>query len=334
MVNALQKDLDIEDDMKKEVVEHLLFHKSIIDKDRDGQRINEYLTMIEDFERDEKNHSLSNDPFESAISSVFKLVIEEDMDPWDIDIGAFTQMYLDKLQEKEDVNFIVGGELINMAWSILKLQCERTLSEAEEDDEEETYEDEFIQQWDVIDYDMYDEPEELDYEEEVMSQDEPVLQKAVRREESKPVSLMDLVDAFENAKKEAKYKEKMERLRKENKKEMEEKRKKQKEDYDTNAHEADLQSDISQIWERICWYEKEEINFDMIHDGRLSDLVTAFVSVLFLNKKQKIKVKQEEYPDGPILFERLASRKNTEESILKLTQEEEDGLLLEEVEAI
>lgn len=88
------------------------------------------------------------------------------------------------------------------------------------------------------------------------------------------------------------------------------------------------------IWERVCWYDGNEINFDMIHDGRLSDLLTAFISVLFLNKKKKIKLKQEEYPNGEILFERLAPRKDTEQSILKLTQEEEDGLLMEEVEAI
>ncbi len=321
MVCDVKQPVDLEDDVKKEVVNHLIFHKSLIDEKRNGERINDYLEMVETMNGD---YQISNDPFENAIASIFKLVMDENLDPWNIDLVSFTTMYLEQAQNKETIDFIVAGQLVNMAWSILKMQCEETLLSAENGEEEEVIEDEFISQWECFDYEMYDEPEDLDYEQEVLEDEEPILEKAVRREEKKPVSLIQLVEAFEEARKESKYREKMERLRKENKKKREEEEAQRKESYETKAHKEDLYHDIALTWERICWYQTDELTFDMIHDNRLSDLITTLVSVLFLHHKKKIKLEQEFYPDGPIKIENIVPEDEREEGLLRYISEKND----------
>lgn len=328
------KDASIQvDNSTQEVIKHLTFHKSIIDQERNGERINRYIEMIKNMDEDGKE--FSNDPFENAIASVFKLVIDEKMDPWEIDLVSFTEMYLKQAKGKENLDFVVTGQLINMAWSILKMQCKQVLSSAEEEEEEEEpAEEEFFDEWEVWDQEVYDEPEDLDYEEEILEEEETPLKKAVRREEKKPVSLIKLVDAFEEAKREAKYREKMERVRKKKKKEREKKLEERKEDYDTRSHEEDIQHDISKIWDRICCYEQKVITFNMIHDGRKKDIVTSLISVLFLNKENRINLKQLDYPEGQILLENTVSEEERENGLMELRSiEEEESLSLNRVTA-
>ncbi|MFW6065040.1 MAG: segregation/condensation protein A [Candidatus Natronoplasma sp.] len=316
------------DNSPKEVIQHLTFHKSLIDEERNGERIDDYIQMIENM--DDNGKEFSNDPFDNAIASIFKLVIEERMDPWEIDLISFTEMYLEQAKNKENLNFIVTGQLINMAWSILKMQCEQVLYSAEEEEQEEPVEqEEFFDEWDIWDQGLYEDPEDIDYEEEVLKDDGLPLEKAVRREENKPVSLIQLVDAFEDAKQEAKYREKMEKIRKEKKKEREQELKEREENYDTRSHEEDIQSEIAKIWKRICCYEQKVITLSMIHDDRKQDIITALMSILFLNKQKKIRVKQTGYPNGQILLENLVPEEERQNGLMELTTEgQEEGLAM------
>ncbi len=310
-----------------EVVKHLMFHKSIIDEDRSGERINDYLHMIDNM--DDSLYHISQDPFECAIASLFKLVIDEKMNPWEIDLVSFTKMYLEEAKDKETLNFTVAGHLVSMAWSILKMQCEEVLNNAEAEEEDEYVEEEPIY-WDMFDDAFYQEPEDLEYEEEVLEGEGGKLEKAVRREQKKPVSLIDLVNAFEEGKKEAQYREKMERLRKEKAKEREKLRNQKKDNFDTKAHKEDMQKDISIIWKRICWYQQEKLEFDMIHDGRVSDFITAFTSVLFLHKDGKIRVRQENIPESQIMLKVLAQMEDIQDShALEIVEEDLEEMPLE-----
>ncbi len=331
MVSEVKEPTIHVDNSPEEVIQHLTFHKSLIDEERNGSRIDDYLEMIENMDEDDKE--FSGDPFERAIASVFKLVIDERMDPWEIDLVSFTEMYLEEAKNKESLDFIVTGQLINMAWSILKMQCEQVLSSAKEEEKEEPVdpisEEGFFNEWDVWDQEIYDEPEDLDYEEEVLEKEELPLKKAVRREEKKPVSLIQLVDAFEDAKQEAKYREKMEKIRKEKKKERERQLEERDENYETRSHEEDIQSDKSKIWKRICCYEQKVITFSMIHDDRKKDIVTALMSILFLNQEGKIRLKQTGYPDGQILLENLIPESERQNGLMELamaTNEQEENL--------
>ena len=317
-----------------EVINHLIFHKSLIDEERSGERIDDYINMINNM--DEEGYQISNDPFECAIASVFKLVIDERMDPWDIDLISFTKMYLEEAKDQENINFLVAGQLVNMAWSILKMQCEEVLCDAEQSQqqEEEVIEDTFFSDWDVYDYEMYDDPEDIDFQEEVVESDNQPLDKAIRREEKNPVSLIQLVDAFEEAKKEAKYREKMEKIRKEKKEEREQEMRDREDNYDTRSHKEDIYHDIGMIWDRICCYEQNVITFNMIHDGRRGDLVTAMMSVLFLHKQKKIKVKQMEYPEGQILVENLVPSEERKRGIKFMAEDIEEKLSIENMATI
>ncbi len=311
-----------------EVVKHLMFHKSLVDEERSGERINDYLHMIDNM--DDALYHISKDPFECAIASLFKLVIDEKMDPWNIDLVSFTRMYLEEAKEKETLNFVVAGHLVSMAWSILKMQCEEVLHNAEDSKEEEFAEEEPIWNWDLFDDGFYQDPEDIEYEEEVLEGDKFQLEKAVRREQKKPISLIQLVNAFEEGKKEAQYREKMERLRKEKAKERERLKNERAEKFDTKAHKEDMQKEIGIIWKRICWYQQELLEFDMIHDGRKTDFITAFTSVLFLHKDGKIRVRQEKIPDSQILLKVLAPMEDVEDThALEIVEEDIEEMPLE-----
>ncbi len=323
MVSEVKESYIQLDNSPEEVIQHLTFHKSLIDEERSGERIDNYIQMVENMDEDGKE--FSDDPFDNAIASIFKLVIEERMDPWEIDLVSFTEMYLEQAKKKENLNFLVTGQLINMAWSILKMQCEQVLSSAEEEGKEEPVEqEEFFDEWEIWDQDLYEEPEDIDYEEEVLDDDKLPLEKAVRREEKKPVSLIQLVDAFEDAKQEAKYREKMEKIRKEKKRKREQELEERDENYETRSHEEDIQSEISKIWKRICCYEQKVITLSMIHDDRKKDIITALLSTLFLNKSKKIKVKQIDYPDGQILIENLVPEEQRENRLMDLAMESQE----------
>ena len=308
-----------------EVVKHLMFHKALVDEERCGGRINDYLQMIDGM--DDSLYHISQDPFECAIASLFKLVINERMDPWNIDLVYFSRMYMKEAQEKEELNFTVAGNLVKMAWAILKMQCEEVLNNVER--EEETVEEEPIWNWDMFDDGFYQEPEDVEFEGEILDGGF-TLNKAVRREEKRQISLIELVEAFEKGKREAQYREKMERLRREKADERSRVLAERAENFDTKAHKEDVQKDISLVWKRICWYQQDILEFDMLHDGRKSDFITVFTSVLFLHRDGKIKLRQRKLPGSQITLKVLVPMEEVESiHCLEILEGETEEISLE-----
>ncbi len=291
---------------REKIVEHLIFHRSLRDHRTNGDKIQGYIDMIESADMEE-HFRISEDPFECSIGTVFKLVIDEKMDPWEIDLVSFTKLYLNKAKNDDSLNFIVAGQLVRMAWSILEMQCEEVLCGINSTDEPTTLaDDDIISQWDIFGYEMYDEPEDIDFEEGVYESDNPILERVIRRKDRKPISLIQLVDAFEEAREEALYREKMERLRAERSADRKRAEEENRRNYDSSAHKEDIFRDINLVWERICWYQQDILEFGMLHDSRVNDLITAFVAVLFLHKEGKIRLEQETLPYGQIMMENLA----------------------------
>ncbi|TLZ51200.1 MAG: hypothetical protein E6K18_05685 [Methanobacteriota archaeon] len=102
----------------EDVLNHLMFHKALTADHESGERINQYLQMVHEIEG---GHYLAvRDPMEKAIAAAFELVIAEQFDPWDIDLAAFTKLYLEKVRDDGVVNFVTAGKLVAMAWSILR----------------------------------------------------------------------------------------------------------------------------------------------------------------------------------------------------------------------
>src|SRR5438552_2384592 len=107
------------------VLNHLLFHKALISETEGGQRINRYLSMLNEI--DQGMHVAVRDPFEKSVVAAFELVLERQMDPWEINLVPFTKLFLDKVKKDGSVNFVTAGKLVFLAWSILKLQSDKVL---------------------------------------------------------------------------------------------------------------------------------------------------------------------------------------------------------------
>ena len=76
------------------ITQHLLFYKALIDDDEGSQRIDRYMSILESDVGGEK----LQDPEDESIRSVFSLVLEHGLDPWEIDIRVFAKLYKEKVQ--------------------------------------------------------------------------------------------------------------------------------------------------------------------------------------------------------------------------------------------
>jgi len=151
---------------EKEILEHLLFHKAL------GEEMDYYIELCKKV----SDHIEIKDSYERSIAVLFSLAMEKKIDPWDIDIIAFSKEYLKRLK-KEGVNIVYAGRLILLAWEVLRAQSERAV---------ESF--------------TVNEPEygsELYYPEDLESS---FIEPRAIRSFKRPVSVFDLVKALESAK--------------------------------------------------------------------------------------------------------------------------------------
>jgi len=273
------------------VLNHLLFHKALISDQEAGERINRYLKMLEEIEKG--MHIAVQDPLEKSIAAAFELVIEHQFDPWDINLVEFSKMYLKKVRKEDYVNFVTAGGLLLMAWSILKLQSDEVLIQAEPPKAEEC----FFGNWD-LGTDFYQNPEDLDYTNIVLNRPEAPIQEAIRRQGKRAVTLMELMDALDEARREAELQMQREALR-------QGASRKQMENFGRKVHKEDLSEDISLTWARISKFNGNAVALDELFDHDIWDRVTIFMSVLYLAQMRKIKIWQRNFPYGDILVKSI-----------------------------
>ena len=275
------------------ILNHLLFHKALVSETDGGQRINRYLGMLTEI--DQGLHVAVRDPFEKSIVASFELVLEREMDPWDIDLVEFTKMYLGKVRQDGSVNFVTAGKLVFLAWSILKLQSDKVLLNALPPEAEAPADD-----WGL---DMYREPEDLDYNQAVLSGTAMPLTEAIRREGRRAVTLMELMDAFDDARKDAQMHLQLAALR-------EQALRRFAPNFHQRVHGEDLSEDIGLTWARLVQFNGDAVPLSTLSFGGIWDEVTVFMSVLFLVRMAKVELWQEDYPAGEIYVKRL-SREET-----------------------
>lgn len=284
---------------RQEVVQHLLFHKSLIDESDGGSRIGEYLTMVE--ASGQGDHVVMTDPFDRTVALCLQLVIDEHMDPWNIDLVRFAHLYLARLRETPDVDLISAGRLILMAWSILKMQSDDVVRQAEA---ERNRVEEASVAWDAIDAPewMTDDADYAFTQHVLGARDAPIDEK-VRHRGDRKVTLKELVDALEQARQEAAFYVEMNRRRADE-------RARWKVESRTSVsgmmHKEDLEEEIRIVWGRINTFNGHPIPFDSLHDASRDDFVRALVSVLFLSREGKTAVSQEDFPYGDIYVTNLA----------------------------
>ncbi|MGB6442104.1 MAG: hypothetical protein WBF81_02270, partial [Thermoplasmata archaeon] len=182
----------------EKVLRYLVFHRSLLGEAEDTSALLErYLTLVENLK--EGVHIVIPDPFQKAMALLFELVMEEEFDPWEIDLVRFTQSYLERVQSDGAVNFAIAGRLVYMAWSILYLQSEEILRAREaaapsagDPANAPALDDGYLP--------MLETPEAVDVTSAVLGgTDTPALLEMVRHPETRPVSLLELVRAFGEA---------------------------------------------------------------------------------------------------------------------------------------
>ena len=117
-----------------------------------------------------------------------------------------------------------------------------------------------------------------------------------QREPVRPVTMYELIDAFEDARKEIEIQRERERVRAELKA-------KEPKTFQNKAHEEDDEQDIEAVWKRIEKLGTGQISIRDLYTGSLDENLTVFVSVLHLVRDGRLAVWQDDLPYGEIYIE-------------------------------
>jgi segregation and condensation protein A len=288
----------------EKVLGYLVFHRSLLGEGDDGSSalLERYLGLVEKLR--EGVHVVIPDPVQKATALLFELVLEQEFDPWEIDLARFTEAYLERVRDDGSVNFAVAGRLLYMAWSILYLQSEellrqRTVPEADAAgaalDGAAAPDDGYLP--------LLDTPEAVDVTTAVLdSAEPPPLFGMVRHPESRPVSLLELVRAFGEAEAEARTSLKIQQLR-------ERLQEEQRAPPEVIVHGDIPERDLEDAWEEVVRHPVgAPFPFlDLWPRGAGRDrLVAVFLAVLFLARERSLELQQEALGVSPILLVRTA----------------------------
>jgi segregation and condensation protein A len=279
-----------------DVINHLLFHKSLIDENDDAAMINYFVDMLE--KTNEGEYISIENPFERSIAIAFELVIRQHLDPWDIDLVNFSTMYIKRAKE-EKIDLITAGRIILMAWKILKLQSDNLVVSIEENKENEE-----IFDWDNLPSEMWlENDQDYSYTNLIMKMPEPPLYEPIRRDTKRKVTLMELLEAFNQARKESEEYQLLEQQRQDERDRLKIKSRKR---MIGTAHEDNIEEDVEIIWKKINKIDKKTLSIiDLCDTKNRDDFIKTLISVLFLAYDNKIKVYQRKFPYGKIFIENM-----------------------------
>ena len=257
--------------------QHLLFHKALIDDADDASRIDRYRELLA---ADTEGERMLN-PIDESIRAAFSLVLEHDMDPWAINLEEFVRIYGQRVQNSE-FDMIVAGKLMLMAWKILKMQSDAAVLSSEEPQ-------------------YFEEDDGWDGFEEVADEDQLYIPQVrlgavAYRSALRPVTVMELLGAFEEAREEMAISAERERVRQELKA-------KQPRKFDNKAHDEDDEHDVERVWERIRDLGTGAFRLSDLYTDDMRNNITVFVSALHLLRDGKINLWQTELPYGDIFVE-------------------------------
>lgn len=270
-----------------QVLEHLMFQKAVIEDDTRESRLDSYLRMVEDMQ-----HGVlvpSDDPFERSVAMVFELVVQQRFDPWDINLIEFAKMYTSRVKKATEINLIIAGKIVYMAWEILRLQSEQALQRADRPEKVDI----MFDGWNPEGFDLFVDPFELGAGEAMLHSEEMPIDEKIRRKSDRAVTLIDLLDAFEEAKKESDIRQELSKFM----------QKYKRPDFDDKAHKESLEDDIAMVWQRIQKCGTGAISLSDLFEGGKDDRITVFVAALFLARMGKISIWQEKVPEGEIFLE-------------------------------
>ena len=226
-----------------------------------------------------------------AALAVSKAFDQAGVGPGDLDLVEFTKLYLKRIKKEEDVNFIIAGKLVLMAWSVLKLQSDKVLQDADRGSEVEEF---YFDGWDIME--PCEEQSEQGYSQMVLDCDTPIISEAVRNTSTRQVTLISLLEAFDEARQEIELKKRIGKFLDEPEEPF---------CISEKLHQENLEENISITWQRIYNCEETTIPITQIWNSDPLDRVHVFVSSLFLANMKKITLSQSRFPYGEIMIKNV-----------------------------
>jgi chromatin segregation and condensation protein Rec8/ScpA/Scc1 (kleisin family) len=254
------------------------------------------------------------------VALVLQLFQSSDLDPWDVDLSSFLEMFNERIKESENIDLPTCGRLVRMAWCILRGQASTLLERQENafDFEEEEV-------WD-FDGGWESEFDDADYNfslgvltgaaDEALPQ---MFEGRIHRDESRPVTLGELLMGLQSAGRLAAE----QRLREEIAKERREANTRARERFSGSLHIEDLEGDLQRTWESLKIRSRgagkpislgdlvEDISSKSVESGipkeeaEAEAQVTALVSALFLTNRGYVDLNQENGRNGKITLKDL-----------------------------
>jgi hypothetical protein len=300
--------------MRDDIVARMLGSDTDLETSRYLDRLVELATL------EEAEHQFLIDPFDRSVALVLQLFQSNDLDPWDVDLSSFLEMFNERIKESENIDLPTCGRLVRMAWCILRGQASTLLEKQEHafDFEEEEV-------WD-FDGGWESEFDDADYNfslgvltgaaDEALPQ---MFEGRIHRDESRPVTLGELLMGLQDAGRLADE----QRLREEIAKERREANTRARERFSGSLHIEDLEGDLQRTWESLKTRSRgagnpiglgdlvEDISSKSVESGMSEEeaeaeaQVTALVSALFLTNRGYVDLKQENGRNGKITLKDL-----------------------------
>jgi len=280
------------------VIDYLVFHRSLIgESEATPALLERYLGLVRNLK--DGVHVVIEDPFQKATALLFELVMNEEFDPWEIDLVRFTEVYRQRVRTDGGVNFAVAGRLLYMAWSILFLQSQQLLRAREPppepmSDEATPLDDSYLSDLST--------PEAVDVTTAILDAAEaPPLVAMVRHPETRPVSLLELVNAFSEAEEDARRALRVQELR-------ERLREEQRAPPEVLAHGEIPERDLADTWAVARKHPIGEA-FPFLDLWRRTEgrdrLISIFLATLYLTREKVIDLRQKKLGESPLELVRL-----------------------------
>jgi hypothetical protein len=289
---------------------------------------------------EEAEHQTLIDPFDRSVALVLSLVREEGLDAWNIDLSSFLKVFTTRIKsEAGSLDLPACGRLIRLSWEVLHQQAEDLFDRVQYSGEEDDWDDGLGFGWedDYNDEDFFFTNSILEGSADEILPD--LLENRVRRDEGRPVTLVELLSAFKDASDDAE----MLRLREENRLAHEEELKEYLADVDGRMHNEDLEGDIKRCWQALrtsclatgqtkvpvlkVMHELKPIleqTFGSVPEGYDDEAkVASFIAGLFLTHRGFASITQDSVPDGVIFLEDSWPQIETFEEINELIESQQ-----------
>ena len=295
--------------MRDDVVLRLLEGQPNLETSKFLDRLMELSTL------EEAEHQFLIDPFDRSVALVFQMFQSSDLDPWDVDLSSFIEMFNERIQGAENIDLPSCGRMIRMAWSILRGQANSLIERQERamDFEEEV-------DWD-LDGGWEAEFDDADYNFSVGvmtgAADDALpsmFEGRIHGKEGRPVTLGELLLGLKDASRIAEEQRTRERIAKERREAHDRERAR----FSGSLHVEDLEGDLKRTWEALKSRSQrtqgvglrevaDELNRHSLpghneQESKTESQVTAFVSTLFLTNRGYISLDQEGGYNGRIVL--------------------------------